>query len=1210
MLVFLLCLVASSEAAFTISSTFVETFLAPSQNPSFVNQTVEWQQNTVTFQCSATNQEDNSLQIGNTCYDITCNAPLYSYDVTLRGFVPAFGTLYSTEICLVDKQQALQGFNATATPPPLPPDVPAGRRLLSFLDSLSSAFDNYVGGVVCTASLGFAGNCDNNNGGSGLDQYARDALMNQANKLNQYIANMTIWQTATTNTLSDISTVNQGITATLQNQQSQLNTINAFGTQLNNTVYALAQHTDVLAAQVNSDFQSVYRNISFLGSSLVQTDSKVQKLQNYAVANFQIMANTSAKQQANQNAQNIQFFQKIHGVTRLVKVLANAVRQQALLTNVKHAITAAIFGQALVAESKGEILLVHPAFPGQAPASFFPQSLLQTTLDKMFLSFTNSTGGQNTNHQFGINVYCNLDRVQLYGFDTIDYEDVFDIIGPVGCSAGGSSAALSNCLCWIQVTHQFCQARTGFRWDSIQSQNRADFVLQPSMCLNGNTVPTVDTLGWDGRLFDSIALFNKQILGPICGLSLSSAIPPLQFNLFSTRVGYMNMPQTPLSQQSTVCALDLYVVFESTQFGATMPFNVIRTMTIAYSAMLADDNPVLQYEYGFQPNYVTYTQLPFRSMPNNQTYTCYRASIMGVAPTTKPVFTVTPSVGQEVTTTVSVVARDCNTQAIVSSSITSTGIVPSVPLTSVLPQAGDAIFDIIHPQGFLPPTSIVYDYPRGSATVGGPRQTRAGHITYPMQPIPPGFNIANVNQAFPPTAMMDTQIALDNGALYFNHEDAAFTLDNVAVPFQFDSGAHQQLCVPPAGHVTEWLCAFLDSWVLDPLTDFRQGKLVAKPDSWTYEVTANVNMGEVIQRVYAGCPEISFSTFKNGQIDYTLTNSLPNEITSTVRVLSTSHLCANPGDLVVDLLPKQVYTKTISTCGNMTIQIFQPKIPGPGLQACTAPIALNVNPNSQANLPPSTNVFNQTFVVDTFVQQTTAVILAAASLFTNLAPLLTPTLTPNLTTIERSDLITTALINFIAQAQQFGNANFVGNQTAIQIYQQYLPALNNISATFHQQAVQGQAMINNLTIENAKVKADVAQVKIDLNHTIIAQLALTAANNEVIDALSKIKDGTTPIEPCPDCPHIPFIYQMCCAIINIAQFLANILLYVAIIVAIVAAAFGIYRLIRYCQAKRAEESQDQETEKLVHQTQTEKAKLNQARASETSSSSSLRRTRE
>jgi hypothetical protein len=470
---------------FTIASTFVETFRAPSQNPALGNQTVDWQQQTLTFQCSNTNQQDPNLQIGDTCYNILCNRPLYGYDVTLRGFAPAFGTLYSTEICLVDKQQALGSFNSTATPPPIPPDTPLGRRLLGFFDTISNAFDNYVGGVVCTASLGFAGNCDNQGGGSGLDQYARDALMNQANKLNQYIANMTVWQTATTNTLSDIANVNQGITATLQNQQSQLNTIQSFGTQLNNTVFALAQHTDVLAGQVNSGFQNVYRNMSALGSNLVQTDQKVQQLQNAVIRNFQALSNTTTQMQTNQNNQNIQFFQKMHGITRMVKVLANTVRQQALQTNVKHAITAAIFGQAQVAHQNGEILLVHPGFPGQAPASNFPQSLLQTTLDKMFLSFTNSTGGQTTNHQFGFNFYCNLDRVQLYGFDAIDYEDTFDIIGPVGCAAGGSNAALGNCLCWIQVTHSYCQSLNGFRWDSIKSQNRADFVLQPSMCLNG-----------------------------------------------------------------------------------------------------------------------------------------------------------------------------------------------------------------------------------------------------------------------------------------------------------------------------------------------------------------------------------------------------------------------------------------------------------------------------------------------------------------------------------------------------------------------------------------------------------------------------------------------------------------------------------------------------------------------------------------------------
>lgn len=1213
-LVIAICVsVVSGQGGFPVESTFVNTYLAPSANPALGNQTVEWQQNSLTFQCSSTDQEDPNLQVGNTCYDITCNAPEYPYDVTLRGFVPQSGHLYSVEICLVGSQSTLAGQNQTAIPPPTPPDIPAGRRLLSIFDTISNAFDNYVGGVVCTASLGFAGNCDNQ-GGGGMDPAVRDALINQAQKLNYYISNMTVWQTATSNTLSDLSTVNQGITATLQNQQSQLNTVQQFGTQLNNTVYALAYHTDQLASQVNLDFQNVYRNLSLLGTSLTQTDNTVQKLQNALIYNFQSLTNTTTRMQVNQNNQNIQFFQKIHAVTRMVKVLASAVRTQALQTNLQNAITAGIFGQAAVAHAAGEVLLVHPKYPGQAPAANFPDTLLKQTLDKMYLSFVNASGGQNINHQIGINIYCNLDRLQLYSFDAIDYEDVFDLIGPAGCTAGGSTAALANCLCWIEITHSYCQVRTGFRWDSLTSQNRADYQLQQAYCLNGNTVPTVDSV-WNGRLFDLMTNFNTQILGPTCALTLSSAIPALQFNLYSARVGVMNMIQTPFYQVAAVCPVDVYVVFESLQYANTMPFNVIRTITVAYSAMFTDDNPVLQYEYGFPPDYVTVTPLSLRLMPNNQTAQCYRASIMGLSPFTKPVFTIVPTPGLPVVTSVTVVAKDCSSGDIISSNIVSTGITADVPTLGSLLPSGFTIFDIIQPAGFLPPTSNVYDYLLGEANVGGPRQSRAGHLTYPMQPIPSGFDITNTLQSFPPTAMMDVQIALDNGALFFNHEDAAFTIDQVEVPFTFNSGAGQQVCVPPTGHVVGPLCTFLSDFTLqNPLTNFRNGKMYAVANDWTLTVVADVAMGEVVQRVYPGCAEISFATYQNNQISYTLTNSLPNEITAIVVLASTSGLCPNLGSSPIDLLPKQIYTKTIPTCGNMTLQVFQPKLPGPGQLACTPPFSLTVNPNSQANLPPNTNDVNITYVQDTFVQQTTAVILAAASLFTDLAPLLTPVLTPNLTTIERSDLITSALLNFIAQAQQFSNANFVGNETAIDIYKQYLPALNNISATFHQQAVVGQALINNLTAENRKVQADVAQVKIDLNNTIYAQKQLTIADNNLIAALNAITDGSTSIEPCPDCPHIPFIYQLCCAIINIAQFLANILLYVAIIFAIVSAAYGIYRLIRYCQAKRNEEAADQETEQLVHNTKLQQAKATSASTEMTplegtSGPFSLRRTR-
>lgn len=1173
-------------AAFPIISTYTSNFLAPSQNPSMQNQTVSWQQTSLTIECTAANAQGN-IQVGDITYSITCNPPKYLFDTTLRGFVPEYGTLYSTEICLVDKQQALGSYNYTAT---LPPTVGGGpsRRLLSFFDTITNAFDNYVGGVVCTASLGFAGNCDNNGGGGGIDQYARDALINQAAKLTSYIQNMTVWQNTADTAISDLQTANQGITATVQNMASQLNTAMAFSSQLNNTVYALALNQNQQAAKVNSDFQGVYNNMTFLGKEILQGQQSVAKLQNVTFTNFQKISLLMQQTQTNQANQNTAFYQKLHQITRMVKVLANTVRKQALQLNVRNAVTASVFGQAAVAASKGEVMLIHPSYPGQAPATSFPNTLLKTTLDRLYLSYINSSGGVDTAWQTGVNVYCNLNAIQNYGFDTIDYEDMYDLIGPAGCAAGGPSSALTNCLCWMEVTVTSCQRVSGFRFDTIHSQNRANFALQSSMCAGGST--PVTSTWWNARLFDSMATFNTQILGPICSMQLTTAIPVMQFSLFSARLGYMNFEQTPLNEIAAVCALNLFAVFESTQYAATMSFNFIQTLMVSYSSMFADDNPILQYEYGFPPNYVSYRTNPFRLMPNNQTYTCYTASIMGVSTTTKPAFEITPTTGEPVVTTATIVARDKNGN-VVSNSLISSTIVPSVPLTNLLPQSGDVIFDIIEPQGFQPPTSVVYDYPRGSAGLAPPRVARQGMLTYPIQPVPSGFNLANPAVPWPKTATLDVHFALDNGvSMFWDHVMAMYTLNQVAVPFQFNAQAQQQICQTPTGQVPNWLCEFLGNWVLSSETNFRAGTMVAQALDFTYLLTLNVNAGEVVQRVYPGCPDISFSKYQNGAITYTLTNSLPTDVNAVVRILIHSGLCPNPGDLDVDLIPKQVFSRTIAACGNMTLQVFQKAVGSTNLISCGSPWSLNVQKNSVANLPPNTNDFNQTQVTSSFLTSLQYVVLVGTGLFRTLGPLLAPTLTPNLTDTQRSNAIDQALINFIAQSTQLATGTFIGNVTATQVYESFLPQLNNISSTFYQQATQTQADITAVKAANAKTASDIVLLNKEANSTAIAVAGLVAADAQVEATLAAIKDGSVSIEPCPDCPHFPFIYQLCCAIDNIAQFLANILMYVAIIFAIVGFGYGLFRLIRYCQAQRNKEAENQEQQTLMAHEKTDKLK--------------------
>jgi hypothetical protein len=470
-----------------------------------------------------------------------------------------------------------------------------------------------------------------------------------------------------------------------------------------------------------------------------------------------------------------------------------------------------------------------------------------------------------------------------------------------------------------------------------------------------------------------------------------------------------------------ICNIDLQNIFESTQFTLSLPFAFFHSLIISWTAMLTDGNPIIQYQYGFPPDFITYTTMPFQLNANNQTYSCYRGSFMGLSPLTEPVFAIEPSPGNPVTTTVTATAYDSPPDCSGSSgclfgnpvSVQSTATAQaSVPEVNLLPQPGDAIFGIITSNGVGNPTTTVYDYPRGTALLAGPRQARQGMLTYLLQPIPNGFDITNQLQAFPTTIMMDKQLELDNGAFYFDHEQAAFTLDQTLVPLN-----NQEMCITPVGHVPQWLCELLANFQVSALTDMRNGKFVVRPDAWSEIVTLDINDGEILQRVYPGCPEVSFKTYSDGAMSYALTNSLQTPVTATVRVLTTGRTCQSPGDKVYTLQSKQTFELVVPTCGNMTIQVFQPKIPGPGLLACGPAFQMFNAPGAATNLPAATNLNNQTFVVDTFIQQVTSITLAAVGALNELAPVLSPVLTPNLTTLERQTIINNTLTSLIAAAE-------------------------------------------------------------------------------------------------------------------------------------------------------------------------------------------------
>lgn len=1180
LVLFSLCVVSISAQGLTIESTFVNTYLAPSSQPGLVNQTTTWQQNTATFQCNQDNFYDNGLQIQSpngtiNYYAIECLPPLHAYDTELVGFVPAQGTLYTTQACQVTSLSAFNGQNFTNFNANTGSSNPAGRRLLGF--GFGSLGTQFLTGGACAVTFGaismLGTNCNADDGNIPSSQWIA-----QLQSFNNFIANTTAFDNDVTNSLGAQANVNSQVQTVLTQLNSKTTALANYTFTLNATVYALAVHDTMQFAAVNSQLQTIYTGFGLFGQQVQQQSAETIALQAFTISSFQAVLNTTNKIQANSAATNLANLHKFNTLTQLVKQLAVSVSQALLLTQMKAAITNGIYQNQAVATQNGEVFYVDPTQPGVAPATNFPTALLQVYWDVQYLNYITISGGQKTNHQYGLSYFCNADKYQNLGFPAVDYTDIPTLIGPMNCTNGGDSAALAKCLCWVKVSHKTCTPPTNFFWQQITSTSRAAYTLTPgsAMCTGAITAGANDGL----LISNSTKIYS--IYGQWCAQTLAS-FPQNQFQFLSYRIGFHNMiAQTPSSWITPVCSMDLTNIFETSQYISSLPFIIITSLTQAYAVMATDANAVLQYQQGLQPSYVTYTYLPFETLPDNNTYSCYRASIMGVSLRTKPVFVINPSAGNPVTTTVTSTAYDspptncigtqCDFGNVVNVEQTN-NVAYSNPLQSILPAADSVIFDVLQPLGTPPATTNVYNAPFLAAATSGPLQSAAGQLTYMLQPVPAGFVLANVDlfssNPWPATAMLNSIGAANYNsrvsAQYFNHENAAYTIDQTIVSIN-----NLEECVVPTGQTSQWLCTLLANYNVNPLTNFLLGKFVVSPDLWTYIVTLNINMGEIIQRVYPGCPDLSFQQYGANQISFVLTNSLPTTVTTIVRLKSTSGLCQNPGDMTYDLQPKQIFTRTLPTCGTQTIQIFQLSSIQ-GLQSCGAAIPFVVNTTSQTVLQGPTAVFNQSFIQVQYITQTTGVILGAVQLMQTIIPYLDPA-NFNLTQQQKYAAINASLLAFINLALKLSTEQLLGNTSAVDIYNQYAPQLASFAQSYQVSSLATTLALNNLTKANQVFVNDVAITRHQFTLLNASGQDLIAKNNALIAAIQAIQDQNAGGYTCVGCPDIPLIYQLCCAVDNFGQFLANILLYGLIAGVVITLAYLIYRLVKQVQQKQRDDA--------------------------------------
>lgn len=165
----------------------------------------------------------------------------------------------------------------------------------------------------------------------------------------------------------------------------------------------------------------------------------------------------------------------------------------------------------------------------------------------------------------------------------------------------------------------------------------------------------------------------------------------------------------------------------------------------------------------------------------------------------------------------------------------------------------------------------IFDTPANAAPVSTAVFDRKDKITYTWQPIPSNYNIslnatsflvdtpASLGGPYPDTTVMDAW--MDNNAGRYDTKNAKYSVDFHEVDF---TGGR---CVVSPDVPVQWPCEMFSKWNLDPATNTRKGLLVLTPKvDWSYTVTLNIVDGEIIQRVFDGCPEFSFTPYTDGYI--------------------------------------------------------------------------------------------------------------------------------------------------------------------------------------------------------------------------------------------------------------------------------------------------------------------------------------------------------
>lgn len=1057
----------------------------------------DWQTFTLPFSGSESDFSATDIQVGGLFYDVNCQVKV-SVECSLDSFTPKERRLFGVDTCILENTRQL---NTSAVPAdmPFPDNTIHSRRLLQLNHdrSLKGVAPLLIAGwigagigsiasgqsPICGMTLGLFGCKESDSGPT-----PNPEQIEQIRALDAFAAGMVKFSGLALEGLTNQQIINLGNFAVVKNLQGQVDTLISSAESLRQNDELLARRIDLNYNTTQRQFSQVYDTIAAgINTNAAYTDARSAQLEAAMLRNDRAIINVTKAIAANVSENDRFAVRRDRRITRSQRQLTNMFFRARMNRDKRRAISKGIWQKIKEAEDQGYVVYKHPHSPGSAPTPYSQLQLFdkQVLIDKMYINMVNKTSPTSAiamARQLGVTVYARQDAmIDNQGVDA-SWEDIVDLIGPAGCIRNATLDGVpivDRCNAWFEITHKRCRPKAGFHWKDISDDpnlgdDRDAYVLGPNICFNGGN-PVNDV--WNGRKFDSHADW-LVLFKPLPCYPLLSAAPAHLWQFISIRKGRWNLP-APTS--NAVCDFDVNRIFETSLFANTLPFTLYASLQYSYAAFLLDVQlPFENKRYGVIPNWFDHEQIQFMYAEDGRFYECTRTMFIAVKPETVPVHHCSTQDTLPVCTITAynrpVICPGCPPRVAQTVEKTSE-VTVTLAKPGSLPQAGDLIFGEWTGTGL---TSII-DAPRGvSGPITGNGEVRANKIPYLRIPVPENFDYPSAVSF--PEDMGDVRQWFELYGPKFSHYKAAVSPDLFLRDLTLSGRCEQVGGVP-----LEWGCQLLDDYSVHSTTDMRSGLLVLQPKEFRFDGRMTVVGSKVIKRVFDGCPEFNFVQYTDQTADLRYINSLPFELTITVR--KTSTLCQF-GDVIKTLEAHKFFQEDVPACGNFSVEIFTATGPNGALVPCQdQPKRIIINPAS--NTAVSRFVvggFNQTFIVDTVGAGLIAMSEELTEVINSIQDIVPILVDVNITPADKTAAANTSLAALLAKIEQIKQGLSLTQGSAIGDL-----AANNIKL------LADNKLLKNQSATNAALLATL-QVALAKQDVIIANLTTVQAENVVLQA--------------------------------------------------------------------------------------------------------------